>query len=545
MEQIELIRLSKYKLVEIITNGNNCTLSLSHLSSLRHLIILLCLVCFSTFCNAQKEDYIWLGGYDYDNDTLDTFSRVEGYRFDFNKKPFTVENDIGFIYGIHGDNASISNKNGNLLFFTNGCAIYNRDYKIMPNGDSINAGIWFDKFWKHCSQGYPGAQDVLFLPDPGNNNGYYLFHKTIMYEPQKPTYRLLSHSYIDLSLGNGNGDLIFKNKIYNDNSVLSFYFTAINHQNKKDWWLIQPLKDDSIFLTFLLDSSGIHQFQNQNTHQFFDSERSSASGTAKFSPDGTKYAIYNYYDQLHVYDFDRSSGILSNHQKIEIYPPNEIDRSQIRFNSVEWSPNGRFIYCASYLKLHQVDTWENNIQDGVRHIADYDGTLDPFPNEFFLMAQAPDCKIYMTPKNGSFSIHVINKPDELGTACDFVQNGIKFQYPNGGTLPNFPRFRVDEEDKCDPTITSMFGETVYYRRDLEVYPNPSTGLFTLKIPEGIGRANLVVTNINGQIIYKKEINHSIIEGIDISNFASGRYNIDVYPMENNERVFYGRQVVKL
>jgi hypothetical protein len=59
---------------------------------------------------------------------------------------------------------------------------------------------------------------------------------------------------------------------------------------------------------------------NQNTHQYFDRFRSSASGTAKFSPDGTKYAIYNYYDQLHVYDFDRETGHLSNHQKSRNLP---------------------------------------------------------------------------------------------------------------------------------------------------------------------------------------------------------------------------------
>jgi hypothetical protein len=189
--------------------------------------------------------------------------------------------------------------------------------------------------------------------------------------------------------------------------------------------------------------------------------------------------------------------------------------------------------------------WENNPQDGVRHIADYNGTLDPFTTRLFLMAQAPDCKIYMTPKNGSYSIHVINKPDELGKACDFVQNGIKLPAQNSGTLPNFPRFRVDEVDKCNPTITSIFGEDVYFRRDIEIYPNPSSGIFHIKIPLTISDANLIVTNINGQVLFQKEINQSIIEEIDITNLTSGRYNIELYPIENNERIFYSRQVVKI
>ncbi len=516
----------------------------SHYNRMKSFLTIAMLFLFG-FSYSQKEDYIWFGGYDFDNDINDS-TRVEGYRMDFNKKPFGVENDISWRYGILGNNASICDKEGKLMFFTNGCAVFNKNYQIMPNGDSISSGEWFDKLWKSCGFGYPGIQDVLILPDPGKENGYYLLHKTNIYNSgPEGTYRTLNYSYIDMSLDNGKGDVVIKNKTFDINHLLYFYLTAIKHQNKEDWWLLQPIENDSSYLTFLIDENGINKKFNQSTHQYFDRSRSSASGTARFSPDGTKYAVYNYYDQLHVYDFDRGTGILSNHKMIKIYPTEEVDRTKIVFSSVEWSPNGRFIYCASEYKLHQVDLGANDPQNAIQIIGEFDGTEDPLPTLFCFMVQGPDCRIYMTPKSGSFSIHVIKKPNELGTACDFVQNGINFLYPNGGTLPNFPRFRVDEEDKCDPTITSVFGEKVYYRRDLEVYPNPSNGLFTIKLPKFIGDANLVVANINGQIVYKKEIGNSIMEQVDITNMVAGRYNIEVYPEKNFNKVFYGRQVVKL
>lgn len=503
------------------------------------------IILINTLSHAQKEDYNWLGGYNYDNFPPDTLI-IEGYRMDFNKRPFQIQNNVDIKYGILGDNASISDKDGHLLFYTNGCAVMNKNYELMPNGDSINAGKWFDIFNKHCSIGYPGAQDVIILDDPAIESGYYLIHKPNIYYPLIEDSIALNYSYIDMGLEEGKGDVTIKNrKFYEHENLLRFYLTSIKHKNKKDWWVIQPIEEDSLFLTFLINENGIKRMPNQNTHQYFDRHRSSASGTARFSPDGTKYAIYNYFDQLHVYDFDRVTGILSNHKKIEIYPPDEIDRDLFVFGSIEWSPNSRFIYTASRLKLHQVDMWENNPQNSVILIDVYNGTQDPFSTTFFLMVQAPDCKIYMTPTGSQFSIHVINKPNELGVACDFVQNGIKFQYPNGGTLPNFPRFRVDEESKCDPTITSVFGETVYYRRDLQVYPNPSTGLFTLKLPEPIGDAQIIVTNVTGELIYKREIINSIIEEVNITNFPSGRYNIEVYPKRNDERFFYGKQVVKI
>lgn len=138
--------------------------------------LLIVIFTIPTLLYCQKEDYNWLGGYNYDNFPLETLI-IEGYRMDFNKKPFLIENNVNIVYGIDGNNTSISDKDGNLLFYTNGCAIMNTNYQIMPNGDSINAGKWFDIFRKHCSQGYPGREDVLILNDPANEKGYYLFHK--------------------------------------------------------------------------------------------------------------------------------------------------------------------------------------------------------------------------------------------------------------------------------------------------------------------------------------------------------------------------------
>lgn len=218
--------------------------------------------------------------------------------------------------------------------------------------------------------------------------------------------------------------------------------------------------------------------------------------------------------------------------------------SWVNFGSVEWSPNGRFIYTASSEDLFQVDTWEENLQDGVRFIDTYNGTLDPFTTRLFLMVQAPDCKIYMTPKNGSYSLHVINKPNELGTACDFVQNGIKLPNSNGGGLPNFPRFRVDEEEKCDTTISSIFGHAVYYRRGLKAYPNPSSGPLTIEIPEDFSRGTLEIIDIRAGAVLRQKLDHPQEQyALDLSHLPSGIYHIEIYPEHNPERVFYGVQVV--
>lgn len=501
-------------------------------------LIFLCSISISF---AQKQDYVWMSGQDYH-----PVSGVSGFMFDFNKKPINpefVNHPLGFL----GNSASICDKDGKLLFYTNGRGVMNKYYQIMPNGDSINAGEWADKLWPDPSRGYPGFQDVMILPDPGYEKGYYLFHKPIIYYANVEDSFQLHYSYIDLSLDNGNGDVTIKNKRYHEKqNLMNSFFTSINHINKKDWWIIQPIVEDSIFLTYLLNSTGIHRMTDQNTHQFFNKWRSSSGGTAKFSPDGTKYAIYTFVDQLHIYDFDRTTGILSNHKKVFVYPNDFIDPNAQRWSSVEWSPDSRFIYAVSNLELFQVDTHNPEINEAIILIDTFNLTQDPFYTTFDFMVQGPDCRIYISPRGGTYSWHVINKPNEMGKACDFVQNGIKLPNPNGnGTMPNFPRFRVDEEDKCDPTITSIFGDAVFYRRNIEVYPSPSSGVFNIKIPDSAAKANLIVTTINGEVIFKKEINKSQLEEVDITHMPSGRYNFDVYPVDNTERIFYGKQVVKI
>ena len=156
--------------------------------------------------SGQKQDYIWMGGYQ-----INLQGGANGYMFDFNKKPFTPEYanpPLGFL----GNNASICDKDGNLLFYTNGRAVINRNHEIMPNGDSINAGEWAEIFWSDPRWGYPGAEYIMILPDPGKESGYYLFHKPNIYHPVVYDSLQLHYSYIDMNLSNGYGDVILKNK---------------------------------------------------------------------------------------------------------------------------------------------------------------------------------------------------------------------------------------------------------------------------------------------------------------------------------------------
>lgn len=486
----------------------------------------------------SKQDYHWFFGLDKSSSEVDL-----GYKIDFNRKPISIPKfNVGITF--NSANASVSDREGNLLFYTNGCAVLNKNAEIMPNGDSLSFDIYWDiSGWNNCqSLGYPAFNDFLILEDPSNSNMYYIIQKPYVFESwENYSMKYIWYSKVDMSLNGGLGDVVDKNVIlFDERQSLSSYLTAINHINGSDWWVLQPLKDTNIYLTFLIDENGIHKEHEQAIGKIFD-WNASASGTARFSPDGTKYAYYNESDGLILLDFDRSTGILSNYE--QVFPFDTIGHGI--FCSVEWSPNSRFIYTASKYYLHQIDTWEECLKDGVRLIDTYNGTKDPFSTTFFLMALAPDCRIYMCPTNSTNSYHIINQPDSLGVSCNFVQNGIKLPITSGaGSMPNFPRFRVDEDEKCDPSIVSVFGDFVWYRRNLKVWPNPTSDILNINFHNN-DSGKLIVTNINGQILLQENIIDNINEKqINLSHLPTGRYNIEYYSDKSDARVFYGVQVIK-
>jgi hypothetical protein len=111
---------------------------------------------------------------------------------------------------VNKNNASISNNDGNLLFYFNGCRVVDSTFQQMENGDSINFGPHWPSFCNNGAAAYPGAQNSIILPDPGNEdselnrNSYYVIHKKSELKTI-PSLQIdipdLFYSYIDM---NGN-----------------------------------------------------------------------------------------------------------------------------------------------------------------------------------------------------------------------------------------------------------------------------------------------------------------------------------------------------
>ena len=92
--------------------------------------------------------------------------------------------------------ASISDASGNLLFYTQGLNLYNKNHVITPNGAGLlgNNSI---------------TQVAVFVPKPGNPNIYYMF---ILGDPTGNAASSFSpwtlyYNEIDITMNGGLGDI--------------------------------------------------------------------------------------------------------------------------------------------------------------------------------------------------------------------------------------------------------------------------------------------------------------------------------------------------
>jgi len=466
----------------------------------------------------NKRDYKWVMG-------LNRVGLRGGDIIDFDNHRSI---DTGFIAFAMGSNSvSISDKYGNLLMYSNGCAIADQTHHIMEGGDSINYGESWERFCTDkYNTGYPVTQNSLILPDPGNEDGYYLLHKRteLLKEPYLHTWTPgVSYSYVDMKGNNGKGSVIKKNKlIFKTLNLTQGCMSACKHDNGKDWWIIQLERDTNIYFKILLTEDTI-KVDSQSIGPEFVPE--SNPGQAVFSPDGTKYLLFNAANKVLIYDFDRATGELSNLQRVN-------PQDSGIFVGVAVSPNSRFAYLSALYDLYQIDLWEDDIQASLVHIAHIDGFTDPTWQSSFSLAQlGPDCKIYIINSGTNNYLHVINKPNEKGKACDFRQHS--FYLPNrnyNGSLPNFPHFRIDDDDICDSTLT--FIPKVFWirdRLDVNIYPNPVRDKLTLQFAAPITEElNYTMYDIGGRKILigklpllKEEVN------IDINSIKSGIYMLQI------------------
>lgn len=362
--------------------------------------------------------------------------------------------------------ATVSDKDGQLLFYTNGCKIANWQHQIMSNGDSLNPGKTYNDYCKNNGS-YPVVQGHLILPWPESEHRHILFHMRIADGFDLLKTEMLS-SVVDMSLENGLGGVIpkYKNQIAVDDTLAPM-LTAVRHGNGRDWWVVVPRNASNGYYRLLLTPAGLSGPYIQHlgtpwTYQYW-------SGQAAFSPDGSWYARANPHNELHLFRFDRCTGLLS--QPLKLPLPGAFACG------VAFSPNSQRLYVGTGFDLFQYDLTKTNVAGSKKLVGQYDGyTMGGLATNFFQMMPAPNGKIYMTSTTGVTVMHTIHNPNALGLACDFQQHDLLLPTRRHWMPPNFPHFRLYDlpGSPCDTLgISAAPAPTLPAGSPVALWPNPA------------------------------------------------------------------------
>lgn len=382
------------------------------------LAILCCFIGVIAFC--QSEAANWYFGYG------------GGIRFNQSNNTITSLDD-GQLFTNEGC-TSISDDLGNLLFYTDGSRVWNKNHSVMPNG----YGLYGDS---------SSTQSAIIVPKPNDPNIYYIFTVDNWLDDINHG---LSYSEVDMSLDNGLGNITVKNVYLLQESSEKITAVLKDCITKSIWVLTFASEDGTssffnTFHAFEISSAGINTTSVKSP--FNDISIQDARGYLKLSPDGTKVACANVVDGLFLYDFDTATGKLSNQQQLSISGNNRFPYG------VEFSPNSQLLY------VHASNNFFSNDFAEAENPANHSSDLIQY-NLLAANVQAsatiidsrnlyrgglqlgPDGKIYRalsaTYNKGLSYLGVINNPDNLGTSCNYKHNAINLT-PNQSAqgLPPF------------------------------------------------------------------------------------------------------------
>jgi gliding motility-associated-like protein len=337
----------------------------------------------------------------------DTYSQKEGnigifgngVGLDFNSSPpevFVLSNN----FNTEEKSASISDKDGNLLFYTNGVRVFNRDHQQMPNGSDLTTDY-----------GTTSTQ-MAIVPIPESSYLYYIF---------TPGYqgRDLTYSLIDMRLNEGLGGVVFKDSLIYKSTTEKI--SVVKSSSGKLLWVITHEYGTNVFRTFKVTTEGLDTIAVKSAAGTVHKKGgvgSGATGYLKASPSGNRLALgVNDSDgALEVFDFEKSTGKITNPFKLYSNPINESFGSY----GVEFSPDESKLYQTRIAKreLYQYDLSAGNMADIINSATLISSAV------WGAVQLAPDGKIYMVSKRDAEYLDVIEKPNEKGIACQYVKGSV-------------------------------------------------------------------------------------------------------------------------
>ncbi|KAA5824429.1 T9SS type B sorting domain-containing protein [Algibacter amylolyticus] len=475
------------------------------------LFVIFCVISISSFSQAEASN--WYFGYG------------AGINFNQINGEVSALND-GQLFTNEGS-AAISDSFGNLLFYTDGITIWNKNHGVMTNGSGLN--------------GDPSStQSAIIVPKPNTPDIYYVF-TVDDHNPDEPHYGF-NYSEVDMTLSGGLGAVITKNVNLIQDCSEKLSAVVKDCETKSIWVLAFAsesglLEEYNTFHAFEVSDLGINTTAVKST---FPLAINDYRGNLKISPDGKKMAcanvsadrfFNNVNDRLLLFDFDSATGQVSNLDRVVVSGSSNFPYG------IEFSPNSELLYVHASNDynganrnvpsnhtsvLLQYELLAGNVQSSEVVIDSrslYRGGLQLGPNGKIYRA------LSATYDLGLSNLGVINNPNAVGIACDYEHNGLSVS-------PNL------SSQGLPPFIQSFFNEKV----DII---NNGTGSSTLDLCDG-DKYTLSAPDIAGAT-YIWTVNKTPLSNTahDIEVSSTGNYEVFIDLNDGNCGVLEGQAFVSL
>lgn len=328
--------------------------------------------------------------------------------------------------------STISDTDGNLLFYSDGVTVWNRNHQIMLNGTGLNG---------HASS----THSALVVPKPDSSTIYYIF--TV--DQAVVNNNGIQYSEVDMSLDNGLGGITSTKNIplY---APTTEKLTAVKKFSGNGFWVLSHKFNSNEFIAYDVTASGVSTNPMISAIGTVVSDSEGAIGQIKISPNGTKVAVAsrgNIYN-VQIFDFNATTGTVSN---LLTFQPNTTG-----VYGVEFSPNSDVLYVSGLGgRVYQLNLDAGSNSDILNSqilIQNNNGV------NYSAIQLGPDGKLYITKLAGY--LDVVDNPNIVGLGCNYIVDGVYLEGRLGqlGLPPFIQSFffvGFQAEDVCLGEITNF------------------------------------------------------------------------------------------
>ena len=288
---------------------------------MKRIISILPLILFYFInCFGQKETWNWVfgdyAGLSWRPEKLRSFTAkgIDGTPDAvLQNLPSSFSSSISSLEGVF----SLSDKDGNLLFYSDGNYIWNAANELIYN--SLGG---------HNSS----TQSGIVIPYPGDDKKYICIGLGMLFANNMGYVIVQAKSPTDVSVTG-------KRVAFSGHSgPLGESMSAIMHANGEDWWIVAPGKGSPVcFNAWLATKAGIQSSTPVKTPASFNytDKNNGSCGYLKFTPDGKHFVWCTWVGNKVIYgDFDNNTGRFSNIRYINNHGA----------YGVEFSPSQKYLY---------------------------------------------------------------------------------------------------------------------------------------------------------------------------------------------------------